>query len=398
MDTYLDHNATAPVRPEVREAVLHVLRHEYGNPSAPYAPGRTAGRRLEEARRAVAELLDASPEHIIFTSGGTEANNLAIAGTFFRHASSTKRHLIISAVEHPSVLRICQWLVRRHGAELTIVGVGSDGRVDPAAIQEALRPSTLLVAVMHANNETGVLQPVKSIAEELRGRGVHFHVDGVQTAGRIPVRPAELGCTTFALSAHKFGGLKGTGALVVRDADAPDPLLHGGHQEGGLRAGTENVPGIVAMGVAARLAAELMDATNEHCLRLRHIFDGLTETIPVSWINGHRDERLPNTTNLCCLNADAMTVVLALSCREIHLGTGSACASREQQPSRVLQAMGLSAVAAYSSIRISTGPDITLAQAEAAARHIVETVHQIRLVTAPDNIGTCDENCPCFQE
>jgi len=398
MTIYLDHNATAPVRPEVADAVMAVLRDTYGNPSAPYTIGQNARKAVAQARRQVAALLQVEPARVTFTSGGTEANNLAITGTFFGRHDPQRNHLITTAIEHPSVLRTCEWLARRHGADLTVLEVSSDGRVDPAEVFAAVRPETLIVAVMQANNETGVLQPVQEIGDLLNGTGIHFHVDGVQVAGRSRVDVGTSPCHSYSLSAHKFGGMKGTGALISKIGTAGDPILHGGHQEAGLRAGTENVPGIVAMGTAAEQAMETLDDTAAHVLRLRAVFDNLATIIPVSWINGHRDLRLPNTTNLCFLNADAMSVVLALSSVGIHIGTGSACASQDQEPSRILKAMGLSDTAAFCSVRISTGPENTLEDAEAAAKRIVQVVNRIRLVTDPEGIGTCDENCPCFLE
>jgi cysteine desulfurase len=395
---YLDHNATSPVHPEVAEAVMPFLRDTYGNPSAPYAVGQEARRALNQARAQVAALLGAAPEDVVVTGGGTEATNLAISGAFFGRACENRRHLVLSAIEHPCVSETCEWLRRVHGAELTVVGVSADGRVDPDEVEAALRPETLLVAVMHANNETGVLQPVADIGRRLAGRGIRFHVDGVQVAGRLPVDVQALGCQSYAVSAHKFGGLKGTGALVLRERQGIEATIRGGHQERGLRAGTENVPGTVAMGKAAWVAARDLERNQAQCLRTRAVFDALTERIPRSWRNGHTDLRLPNTVNLCCLHADAMSVVLALSSLGIYVGTGSACASHRQEPSRVLTAMGRSPEAAFCSIRISVGPETTVAEARFAADRIVECVERVRLVTSPEDIGVCDENCPCFLE
>jgi cysteine desulfurase len=229
---------------------------------------------------------------------------------------------------------------------------------------------------------------------------VRFHVDGVQAAGRIPVDVEAIGCDSYAVSAHKFGGLKGAGALVLRDPDGVDAILRGGHQERGLRAGTENVPGLLAMGLAAAVAGRDLERNREHCLRLRQVFEALTEVIPRSWRNGHAELRLPNTLNLCCFPADAMSVVLALSSLGISVGTGSACASNThgQEPSKVLTAMGLTPQAAFCSIRISVGPGNALDEARYAAARIAEVVDRVRLVTMPEDIGTCDENCPCFLE
>jgi len=392
---YLDRNATGPVHPEVREAVQPFLDDRFGNPSAPYAFAREAKRHVDRARESVAALLGCEPKQLVFTSGGTEANNLAIKGAFLQCAGE-RRHIVVSAVEHPSVRESCLWLRRWLGADVSFVPPRPDGRILAEAVAEAMRPDTFLVSVMAANNETGVLMPVREIAEITRDRGVLFHVDGVQAAGRVPVDVRDLGCDFFAISGHKFGALKGVGALYVRDPALLTPILSGGHQERGLRAGTENVPGIVSLGTAAEVARRDMDANVQHCLRLRAVFDGLTQRLPMTRLNGHRDLRLPNTVNLCCLYADAMSVVLALSAQNIFVGTGSACASHTQEPSQVLKAMGLSDMAAWCSIRISFGPELTLEQAEYAAERIAETVENVRLVTAPESVGVCDENCPCF--
>jgi cysteine desulfurase len=270
------------------------------------------------------------------------------------------------------------------------------GRVDPDAVEAALRPETLLISIMHANNETGVLQPVAEVCRRARDRGLLVHVDGVQAAGRIPVDVQALGCDLYSVSAHKLGGLKGAGALYVRDRQRLEWVQQGGHQEHGLRAGTENVPGIVALGKAAEIARRDLESSAAACLASRRIFEELVHRLPLTRLNGHPSERLPNTVNLCCLYADAMSVVLALSAMGIFVGTGSACASHAQAPSHVLRAMGLSAMAALCSLRISTGAETDSDQAQQAADAIAATVERVRLVTAPEQIGTCDDNCPCY--
>ncbi len=393
---YLDHNATGPMHPEVVAAVLPYIQGGFGNPSAPYAIGQENHRAVDRAREQVAGLVGATAGDVVFTGGGTEANNLAISGAFLGRSEPMRRHLVLSAIEHPSVRETCAWLEAVHGAEVTVVGVGCDGRVRLDELAAALRPDTLLVTVMHANNETGVLQPVAEIGQLLRDRGVRFHVDGVQAAGRIPVDVAAIGCQSYSLSAHKFGGLKGTGALILRDPSGVMPILQGGHQERGWRAGTENVPGIVSMGAAADVARRDLSANMAHGLALRVIFDNLSARIPQCWRNGHAGLRLPNTTSLCCYHADAMSVVLALSSVGISVGTGSACASHSQEPSHVLLAMGLDEQAAFCTIRISTGPENTVEEARWAADQIAQAVERVRLVTAPEDIGGCGEDCPCF--
>jgi cysteine desulfurase len=392
---YLDHNATGPMHPEAVAAMTPYLAQAFGNPSAPYSVGQDARRAIANARIQVAGLLGASADHVVFASGGTEANNLAIAGAFFGRVDTSRRHLILSAIEHPSVRETCSWLEAKHGAQITVVGVGCDGRVRADEVERALRPETLLVSVMHANNETGVIQPVEEIGQLLRPLGVRFHVDGVQAAGRVPVDLAAVGCSSYAISAHKFGGMKGTGALVLVDRADMGAISHGGHQEDGWRAGTENVPGIVAMGAAAEAAQRDLARNHAHCLRMREVFDGLAARLSQCWRNGHPKHRLPNTTSLCCFHADAMSVVMALDSQGISVGTGSACASMIQEPSRVLLAMGLDEQAAFCTIRVSTGPENTVEEANWVAGKIMETVDRVRMVTAPETIGTCGDNCPC---
>ncbi len=400
---YLDWNATSPVHPEVAESVMPFLRGEYGNPSAPYAPGRAARERIEAARAQTAALIGAAPEEIVFTSGGTESNNLAIKGACAAqkksprppHGGRASRHIVTSAVEHPSVLETCRWL-ERQGSELTVVPVDGAGRVDARDVEAALRPDATLVSIMHANNETGTIEPVQEIGRLCRERGILFHVDGVQAAGKIAVDVKQLGCDLYSISAHKFGGLKGAGALYVRKGVAIEWTQQGGRQESNLRAGTENAPGIVALGRAAEVARRDLDRNLRHYTEVMSPFGNLVRRLPAARLNGHPTDRLPNTVNLCCLYADAVNVVLSLSLLGVYVGTGSACSSRRQEPSRVLRAMGLSEVAALCSIRISAGPATTLDEAERAAGLIAETVERIRRVNGPESIGRCAADCPCF--
>jgi cysteine desulfurase len=392
---YLDWNATAPVHPEVAEAVAPFLRGEYANPSAPYAPGRAARERIEAARAQTAALIGAAPEEIIFTSGGTESNNLAIEGACAAKWKSPRRRIITSAVEHPSVIETCRWLASR-GCELTVVPVDAAGRVDSRDVAAALRPDATLVSIMHANNETGTIEPVREIGQLCRERGILLHVDGVQAAGKIAVDVKELGCDLYSISGHKFGGLKGAGALYVRKGVAIERRQQGGPQEGRLRAGTENVPGIIAQGKAAEVARRDLERNSRHYAEIMRPFGDLVRTLPAARLNGHATERLPNTVNLCCLYADAVNVVLSLSLLSVYVGTGSACSSQRQEPSRVLRAMGLSETAALCSIRISAGPTTALDEAERAAKLILETVERIRSVSGPESIGRCAADCPCF--
>lgn len=395
MSIYLDHNATAPVHPEVAAALQPFLTTRYGNPSAPYIAGQEAKRDVAAARDAVKKLIGCRSGSLVFTSGGTEANNLALKGAFFADNGRPKGHVILSAIEHPCVRETAAWL-KGQGVAVTTVSVTRQGQVQAEAVAEALRPDTLLVALMHANNETGIVQPIESVAAVTREAGVLLHVDGVQAAGKLPIDVEALGCDSYSLSGHKFGALKGIGALYMRDASALEWVQQGGHQEGGYRAGTENVPGIVSIGKAAEVALRDLEANAERCRSLRSVFDALATDLPMARLNGHPEARLPNTTNLCCLYADAMSVCMALSIEGVYVGTGSACASHTKEPSYVLRAMGLSDQAAYCSIRVSVGPSVSLDDAEFAAERIRQAVETVRLVTAPEEIGTCGDDCPCF--
>ncbi|MBT4820107.1 MAG: cysteine desulfurase [Lentisphaerae bacterium] len=394
---YLDHNATAPVHPDVATALGPFLTTRYGTPSAPYMAGQEAKRDVAAARCAVKNLIGCTSGSLVFTSGGTEANNLAIKGAFFAANGRPKGHVVISAIEHPCVRETAAWL-ERQGVSVTTVPVTRQGQVRPDSVAKALRPETFLVAVMHANNETGVVQPIEEIASLTRDAGILFHVDGVQAAGKLAVDVEALGCDSYSVSGHKFGALKGVGGLYLRDPSSLEWIQQGGHQEGGYRAGTENVPGIVAMGKAAEAALRDLEANTAHCRAVRDVFDRLAANMPMTRLNGHPEARLPNTTNLCCLYADTMSICMALSIEGVFLGTGSACASHTQEPSYVLRAMGLSDQAAYCSVRISVGPSVSLDDAEFAAERITQAVETIRLVTAPEDIGTCGDDCPCFIE
>ncbi len=393
---YLDHNATTPVHPEVAAAVRPFVSGFFGNPSTLYTPAQRVRNSLEHARSQVAALLGCASKQIVFTSGGTEANNLAVKGAFFKNRTAQRRRIVVSAIEHPSVLASCRWLAEYAGAQVTVVPPEPAGRVEVQAFAAAFGADVCLACLMHANNETGVLQPVRELANIARDCGIWFHVDGVQAAGKIPVSVEKLGCDSYAISGHKFGALKGAGALYFRSARSLAPILSGGHQEAGLRPGTENVPGIVALGCAAEIAARDMESNRRKCTELREIFETIAQRLPMTRINGRRAPRLPNTVSLCCLYADALSVVMGLNMQGIFVGAGAACAAHTREPSHVLLAMGLSPRAAHCTLRISFGPELKADAAAVAADRIIETVTRVRTVTAPGKIGACDENCPCF--
>ena len=328
-----------------------LLSGVYGNASSIHHFGQAAKQKLEWARRETAAQLGCDPREVVFTSGGTESDNLAIFGVV--HASSlAKKHLVTSAIEHPAVLNACAKL-ERDDVAVTYVRVGPAGAVDPAAVAQAIRPETVLVSVMHANNETGVLQPVKEIASVAREFKVPFHSDGVQAAGRIPISLRDSGIGLYSISGHKFGAPKGVGALYIRKGTSIQPLLYGGRHERDRRAGTENVPGAAALAMALTES----DWSGTAFLRDR-LENGILSAVPGCRVNGS-SPRLPNTTNICFRGIEGEAMVIALDLRGYAVSSGSACSSGAVEPSHVLLAMGLSREDARSSLRFSLGPSNT---------------------------------------
>ncbi|BBL78812.1 cysteine desulfurase IscS [Rubrobacter xylanophilus] len=354
---YLDNAATTPLDERVLGAMLEGLRGLRGNPSALHAPGADAREAIEEAREGVAALIGASPEEVVFTSGGTEADNLALFG-LARSAPSHKRHAVISRVEHPAVREAGRRL-EAEGFEVTWLGVDGYGLVDPGAFEAALREDTAFAAVIWASDEVGSVQPVGELAAACAERGVRFHADAVQAAGRLPVDVGEVPVSTLALSAHKLYGPQGVGALYVREGAELSPLVLGAGQERGLRSGTENVAAIAGFGVAARLAAGELEerARHERALRDR-ILAGVREMEGIR-VNGHPRERLPNNVHLTVEGVEAEGLVLFLDALGYAVGSGASCSSGGHKASPVLLAMGLGEREAFSSIRVSVGKDNT---------------------------------------
>ena len=362
---YLDHAASTPLDRRVLEAMLGHLRGVSvgGNPSSLHAPGAAARDAVEEARASVAGLVGARPAEIFFTSGGTESDNLAVLG--LAAANPEKKHVVVSAVEHAAVRASAEHLESR-GYEVTRLGVDADGRVSAGQLSDALRPDTALVAVMSANNEVGTVQPVEELAEVCRERGVPFHVDAVQAAGRLPIDVSRVPVSTLALSSHKLYGPQGVGALYVREGVKVSPVLFGGGQEGGLRSGTENVAGIAGFGAAARLAVKEMDERVKHEEGLReHLLAGVL-SLPGVRLNGHRTERLSNNVHLSVDGVEAESLVLFVDAMGYAVGSGSACASSTagHKASPVLLAMGRGEDEAFSAVRISVGKDSTREEVE----------------------------------
>ncbi|MCX7894741.1 MAG: cysteine desulfurase [Thermoanaerobaculum sp.] len=374
---YMDYNATTPVDPAVVEAMLPALSQHFGNPSSrTHAYGWAAAQLVDQARSTVAQLLGANPEELVFTSGATEANNLAIKGLAF---NSKRRHLVTTAIEHPAVLDACESL-KRHGFRVTRVAVGRDGVVDPAEVGRALTDETLLVSVMLVNNEIGTIQPVAEVARLCHQRGVPVHCDATQGVGKVPVSVQQLEVDLLSLSAHKFYGPKGVGLLYVRRQHPPlrlEPLLHGGGQEQGLRSGTLNVPGIVGMAKALELAVGLLA---EETARLATLRDRLRQRLFAAYPglveNGDPKRRVANTLNVSFPGLDSGALVASLP--RLAVSPASACASAKPKPSHVLLALGRSSAEANSALRFSLGRFTTEEEVEAAAAMVEEALAKWR--------------------
>jgi len=355
---YMDHAATTPVRPEVVEAMLPCFSERYGNPSSVYALAREAQVTLEKARGQVAEAIGAATEEIYFTSGGTEADNWAIKGVA---AANRKKgdHIITSAIEHHAVLHSCRTL-EKQGYRVTYLPVDEFGRVEPAAVEEAITDATILISVMAANNEIGTIQPIAAIGEIARDHGIPFHTDAVQAIGAIPIDVDSMGVDLLALSGHKFYGPKGIGALYIRKKTRIGTFMDGGAQERGRRAGTENVPGAVGLGKAIELAVAEMP---ENVTRLTAMRDRLIreilETIPDTRLNGHPTERLANNVNVAFRYIEGESILLMLDTLGVAASTGSACTSASLEPSHVLTACGLPPEHAHGSLRLTLGSQNT---------------------------------------
>ncbi len=370
---YFDHNATTPVLPSVAEEMKNAALEVWGNPSSIHQDGQRARHRIEQARHQIAALLGANAKEIVFTSGGTEANNLAIQGI----ATQPRQHIVASVIEHPAVLQTYAQM-EREGIEATYLAVSKSGIVSTEYLERLVKPSTVLISVMHANNETGAIQPVAEIAAFARVRGVTVHCDGVQAAGKIPIDVAALGVDLYSISGHKLYAPKGCGALYVRKGIKLKPLQYGGRHEQGFRAGTENVPGIVAMGAAAEIAHRELANESARISALRHRLEiGLLKTIPDTAVNGPTS-RTPNTTNIRFDGIDGEALVIALDLKGFAVSTGAACSSGAVEPSHVLLAMGLAREEAKSSIRFSLGHSNDEAQVDALITATAECAGRLR--------------------
>jgi cysteine desulfurase len=355
---YMDHAATTPTDPEVERVMQPWFTEEYGNPSTMYNLGLSAGRALEAARAQIAGFLGADPDEIYFTSGGTESDNWAIKGVADAHQNKG-RHLVSSTIEHHAVLDTVEFLEKR-GFEVTKVPVDSTGLLDPEDVRKAIRPDTILVSIMHANNEVGTIEPIAEIGAIAREAGIIFHTDAVQTVGKVPISVDDLNVDILSASGHKFYGPKGTGLQYIRSRVRVTPLMHGGGQERRRRAGTHNMPGIVGIAKALEIAHGQMAEESSRELALRdRLWQGLEERISDIWMNGHPTERLANTLNFRVEGIEGEAMILCLDMNRIGVSSGSACTTGSLDPSHVLLAMGIPAEFAHGSLRITLGRDNT---------------------------------------
>lgn len=377
---YFDHAATTPVDPRVFEKMKPYFTENFGNPNSQHAYGRRTVTAVDDARDTVARLIGAKPNEIYFTSGGTESDNWALRGAAHAYANKGK-HLIVSAVEHPAVLSAAKEL-QKEGFEVTFAAVDEYGTVDLAKLKEAVRPDTTLIGVMTANNEIGTLQPVREISALARERGILFFTDAVQAAGAMPLNVRELGADMLSFSGHKFYGPKGVGVLYVRSGLRIGKLIAGGHQERSMRGGTTNVPGVVGLAEAFRLANEEMEQNNAHVAALRDRFIArVLREIPYVKLNGHPKNRLPNNANFSFRYIEGESLLFSLDLAGIAVSSGSACSSGSLEPSHVLLATGLPEGLAHGSIRFSFGKENTAEEVDFAVDKLKEIVVRLRALS-----------------
>ena len=378
---YLDYNATTPIDPEVAEAMLPYLHRHFGNPSSSHAYGITASEAVISARLQVAELLGAAPEEIVFTSGGTESNNMVIQG-LARRLASQGRHIITSSVEHPAVLEPC-YALEKDNFCVTILPVDGEGRVSPETVAQAITSETTLISIMHANNEVGTVQPIAEIAAVAREHGILLHTDAAQSVGKIPVRPDELGVDFLSLAGHKLYAPKGVGALYIRSGRHLDRLIHGASHESGRRAGTENVLGIVGLGKACEIAGESLEAGGAHSRAWRdRLWQGLSSRLTDLRRNGDLETCLPNTLSVSFRGVDATALLTEIGDR-VAASAGAACHSEGVEVSTVLTAMHVPLDYAMGTVRFSVGRPTTEREVDTAVRVVTEAVERRRETTPP---------------
>lgn len=373
---YLDYNATTPLDPAVVAALVPYLEEHFGNPSSGHAFGAGAKAAVDQAREQIAALLGCAPDEVVFTSGGSESDNQAIKGIAFARRERGN-HVITSQIEHPAVLNTCRYLEARHGFGVTYLPVDADGLVDPAAVEAAITPQTILITIMHANNEVGTLEPIAEIGRIARQHGIALHTDAAQSVGKVPVRVDDLGVDLLTVAGHKLYAPKGIGALYVRRGTTLDPLVHGAGHEGGRRAGTENVPYIVALGTACALASEQLDGQTKRWLVLRQqLLAGLEARVGPVKVNGHPERRLPNTLNICVPSVIGEEVLARAT--GVAASTGSACHAGLTEPSPVLLAMGIEPALALGALRLSLGRWTIAEEIDAAVAQLSEAILALR--------------------
>ncbi|HWJ03190.1 MAG TPA: cysteine desulfurase NifS [Verrucomicrobiae bacterium] len=366
---YLDHSATTPVDPEVAQLMLTYYTSKFGNPSSIHSFGREAKKALEDARAQVANLIGAQPEEIVFTSGGTEADNMAILGAAYANKRKGN-HIITSAIEHHAILDTCKFL-EKQGFKVTVLPVDQEGLVSVEDVAAALTPETILVTLMHANNEVGTIQPIAEIGKLLQGKGIVFHTDAVQSLGKIPVNVQELGVNLLTGSAHKIYGPKGVGCLYIRKGTRIEALVHGGGQERRRRSGTENTPGAIGFGKACQLAGERLEQDSAFIADLRdRLLKGILDRIDHVKLNGHPTNRIPNNVNVSFEFIEGESLLLSLDMQGIAGSSGSACTSGSLDPSHVLLAMGICHEIAHGSLRLTLGRENTQADID----HVLEVL------------------------
>ncbi len=384
---YLDHNATTPVHEDVFEAMVPFLKERWGNPSSIHWAGRNEKTALTEAREQVAEFLGCTPAEIIFTSSGTEGDNHAIKGIALSKKNKGN-HIITTTVEHPAVLNTCKFL-EKQGFEVTYLGVDEFGLLDLDALQNAITDQTILITIMYANNETGVVFPIKEIAAIAKSKKVTFHTDAVQAAGKLKLDVKDLGVDLLTISGHKIYGPKGIGALFVKRGVRLTPLIHGGHHERNRRGGTENVAGIVGFAKACEIAAADLETEAAHLKKLRdRLEEGLLETVPYTKLNGDKENRIPNTTNISFEFIEGEGLLLSLDMLGVATSSGSACTSGSLEPSHVLLAMGLSHEMSHGSVRFSLGRSNTEADVDLILKEMPPIVERMRSMSPMWDVKT----------
>lgn len=377
---YMDHAATTPVDQEVVEAMMPCFTRVYGNASSLHSFGREAHNAMEEARRKVAELINAHSEEIVFTAGGTESDNIAIKGVAYANRSRGD-HIITSTIEHPAVVETCRSL-EKQGFKVSYIPVDKDGVVELETLRRAVTERTVLITIMHANNEIGTIEPMEEIAEIAEAKSIIFHSDAVQSAGKIPIDVKAIGLDLLSISAHKIYGPKGVGALYVKKGTRLEPIIHGGGHEKGLRSSTENIPGIVGLGKAAELAKARMSEDTTHLTNLRdRLIKATLSNIEESYLNGHPTKRLPNNAHFRFTGIEGEALILNLDERGIAASTGSACSSKKLLPSHVLMAIGLDEVQAHGSLRLTLGRENTKEDIEYVLEVLPETVKKLRAIS-----------------